>query len=121
MNAGNGWAILAMHGMPGVGKSAFPNELWGRLAPQHKGKHAIVRWEPSWDSPTTASIVRKLLVELGVPVGEISGAGDDLCERQLRSILHDRDGHLILIDGLVEGIPQDLLGDLLERIKTRDS
>ncbi|MEY9857791.1 tetratricopeptide (TPR) repeat protein [Catenulispora sp. GAS73] len=118
---GNGWAILAMHGMPGVGKSAFATELWGRLHSQHPGEHAFVRWEPEWGEPTRAAVVRRLLVELKVPERELIGAGDDLCERQLRHNLQDKPGHLIVIDGLCRGIPQSELDDLLSRIKTTHS
>ena len=121
LRARQGWTILAMYGLPGVGKTALAQEMWGRLSAAHTGSRVQVTWDRPLGAPFDRdAFARKLLAELGIGEDRLRTADEDVCLLLLAGALRGS-RNLVLIDGLTEGLTGGDLESLLGAVTVTDS
>src|SRR5262245_6977845 len=96
------WKILAVYGMPGVGKSHFARVLFEAYRTTHHGRKEIVTCDPPCAEPVTlAGVASMLAAKLIGPA--MAGVEPEACLQALRSVLSGP-GNLLVVDGLGEGL-----------------
>lgn len=111
--------ILAIYGMPGVGKSRLARALYELLAPSHDGKQIYVSCDPDRPEPATLEAIAD---RIAAETGWTSPADGSVarCFQYLKAYFQNP-RNLIVVDDLAAGPDRLIVDQFVESAELRDS